>query len=270
MLSQQTGHPFQTFPPIPQSVGRDNTLEDYLARGCSAIEGWLLEPAVRMTVAMAEVQRSFVAPGPVCEIGVWQGRYAALLSFVSAEPRPVIAVDCFTHVPDRDQQIRRLHQNINMWFRRPKLVQIVEKNSRDVTADELIRLGGGKFQFISVDGDHTMLGALHDLRLAGCMLAPGGIAAIDDIMNPTCPGVVEAVVRYSLDSQASLAPVAIAGNKLFMTQNSYCDRFRQMITEMCLANALGPASRPILDFKAQMQSLDIPVRFLGQEILVHP
>ena len=65
------------------------------------------------------------------------------------------------------------------------------------------------------------------MKLAEQMLAPGGIVAVDDIMNPTCPGVVEAVIRYSIESQDSLAPLAIVGNKLFMTQKSDCDRFRQ-------------------------------------------
>jgi hypothetical protein len=270
MISQETRQPSLTVPPIPKSVDRENTLDDYLARGYSAIEGWLLDPAVRVTLALAEIQRSCTDSGPVCEIGVWQGRYLALLSFVSAEPRPVIGVDCFTHVADRDQQISRVYQNINAWFRRPKLARVVQKNSRDVTADELIRMGGGKFQFISVDGDHTMPGCLHDMNLAEQMLAPGGIVAVDDIMNPTCPGVVEAVVRHSIESQASLGPVAIVGNKLFMTQNSYCDRFRQALLEMCRVGTVGPASRPILDFQVQMESLQIPVRFLGQDVLVHP
>jgi hypothetical protein len=254
-----------------KGLGDDgNSLDDYLNRGYSAIEGWLLEPAVRATLALAEIQRSFMEPGPVCEIGVWQGRYLALLSFVSAEPRSVIAIDMFTHVPDRDRQIGRLYQNIEAWCRQPRLVRVLQENSKDVRAEDLIRIAGGKIQFFSVDGDHTMPGCLHDLELADKSLAAGGIVAVDDIMNPTCPGVVEAVVRYSLEPLASIAPIALVGNKLFMTQKSYCERYRERLEAMCLAEALGPASRPILDFKAQMESLDIPVQFLGQEILVHP
>jgi hypothetical protein len=275
MLQQQAGTTLWNPPAVPHaanghSANNDNTLENYLAYGYTAIEGWLLEPAVKLTLALAEIQRSFVEPGPVCEIGVWQGRFLALLSYVSAEPRPVIAVDKFTHVADRDQQIGRLYQNINKSFRRPKLVKVVQKDSRDVTADELIRMGGGKFQFISVDGDHTMAGCLHDLHLADRMLAPGGIVAVDDIMNPTCPGVVESVVRYSLEAHAPYVPIAIVGNKLFMTQKSYCERFRQRVLEMCRGGALGESSRPILDFHAQMEALSIPVRFLGHDVLVHP
>ena len=146
----------------------------------------------------------------------------------------------------------------------------MQKNSLNVTADEPIRTGGGKFQFISVDGDHTMPGCLHDMNLAEQMLAPGGIVAVDDIMNPTCPGVVEAVVRHSIESQASLAPVAIVGNKLFMTQNFLLRPLPAVLLEMCRAGKVGPASRPILDFQAQMESLQIPVQFLGQDVFVHP
>jgi hypothetical protein len=252
------------------SGDRDNRLEDYLSGGWETVDGWLFEPAVHFTLALAEIQKTFIPPGPVCEIGVWQGRYAALLSFLSPEPQPVIAVDCFTHVPDRELQIRRLHDNIQKWFRRPQLVQVVQKNSREVTAGELIALGGGKFQFISVDGDHTMPGCLYDMRLAEEMLADGGIVAVDDIMNPTCPGVVDAVMRYTLEANTALAPMGIVGNKLFMTQATHCERFRQGILEQCRQGTLKSASRPILDFRAQMEALQIPVRFLDQEVIVHP
>jgi hypothetical protein len=257
-----------SFPATPEK--RQNSLENFLAAGYGAIEGWLLEPAVHMTLALADIQRSLVPAGPVCEIGVWQGRYLALLSFVSAELQPVIGVDMFTHVADRDLQISRLYHNINAWFQYPKQVRIVQKDSRLLTSQELLELGKGQFKFISVDGDHTLPGCLHDLRLADQVIAPAGIVAVDDIMNPTCPGVIEAVMRYGSEPGCQLAPFAIVGNKLFMTQPQWCDQFRRSLLDRCTSGAVGPASRPILDFQRQMDSLRIPVRFLGQEILVHP
>jgi hypothetical protein len=256
---------------LPKLGGeRENSLDDYLARGYPSIEGWLLEPALQLTLALAKIQSARMPAGPVCEIGVWQGRYLSLLSFVSATPMPVVGVDMFTHVADRDVQMSRLFKNINAWCRRPKLVRIIQKNSRDVTADELLKAGGGKFQFVSVDGDHTRVGCLNDLRLASAITAPGGIVAVDSAMNATCPGVIEAVVLHSQEATSTLAPLAIVGNKLFMTQPEHCAAYRQALLEVCQGPSLGQAGRSILDFDAQMQSLQIGVELLGQKILVLP
>ena len=256
---------------LPKFGGdRENSLDNYLTEGFANIDGWLHEPALQVTLAIGRIQAAQMAPGPVCEIGVWQGRYLALLSFLGKTAQPIIGVDMFTHVPDRDMQIGRLYKNINAFFRRPQSVRIIQKNSRDVSAEELISAGGGKFNFISVDGDHTMPGCLHDLKLATRIAASGGVVAVDDIFNPTCPGVIEAVMRYCIEPTAALAPFAIVGNKLFMTQAGHCESYRQGILNQCAAGELGASSRPILDFEAQMQVLQIGVDFMGQKVLVHP
>jgi hypothetical protein len=55
------------------------------------MRGWLSMPAVEASLMLAELQRQFMTPGPVCEIGVWEGRYLTLLSFLPAEPQPCSA-----------------------------------------------------------------------------------------------------------------------------------------------------------------------------------
>ena len=70
----------------------ENPISRYLLDGYSTIQGWLMEGARDLTLALGEVQRTAgVAPGPILEIGVWKARYLCLLSFVPAEPTPVIA-----------------------------------------------------------------------------------------------------------------------------------------------------------------------------------
>jgi hypothetical protein len=269
-LQQSAGSAVASVLAAVHPTGRINTLENYLAKGYHTINGWLHETAVHATLAFADIQRSFVKAGPVCEIGVWEGRYLALLSFLSGEPQAVIGVDPFIHSGDRDRQIARLYQNINAFFHRPKLVRVLQKQSRDVSDDELIRTGGDKFQFVSVDGDHTMAGCLHDLHLADRVLAPGGIVAVDDILNVRCPGVIESMVRYSLGSPTPLAPIAIIGNKLFLTQRAYHKRYRNAFLEKCRSGELGEASQRIIDYEAEMESMKIPLLLLGHEVAVDP
>lgn len=245
-----------------------NSLAAYLNEGYDHIAGWLHQRAVDATLAIGEIQRDLNVGGPICEIGVWQGRYLTLLSFLAPEGQRIVGVDPFVHVQDRDAQLARFHENIRRFASRPPLVTVLERRSETLSADELLAAGGGHFQFVSVDGDHTMAGCLHDLRLAEQVLAPGGVVAVDDICNMTCPGVIEATVRYGSTGAAALAPFLIAGNKLFMTQRSWCAQYRGDLLARARAGALGSASGPIADFDARMSALDVPVLFLDEPVLV--
>jgi hypothetical protein len=245
-----------------------NSLDTYLNEGYQHIAGWLHQSAVDATLGIGDIQREAGVAGPICEIGVWEGRYLTLLSFLPPGEQRIVGVDPFIHVPDRAAQLARLHQNIDQYACRPPLVTILERGSESLSAAELIFLGGGRYQFASVDGDHTMAGCLRDLWLVEQLLAPGGVIAVDDICNMTCPGVVEAAVRYGTSPGATLAPFLIAGNKLFMTQRAECTRYRSKLLARARAGALGTVSAPVADFDARMNALDVPVRFLDEPILV--
>jgi hypothetical protein len=127
---------------------------------------------------------------------------------------------------------------------------------------------GAPCQFVSVDGDHTMEGAMHDLELAEAITAPGGIVALDDIPNFSCPGVTEAIMRHALDEGHALAPFLLVSNKLFLTQKSYCQTYRQEVMARAERSPDGEWGHKVLTHRNRMRSLAVPVRFLGQELLV--
>jgi hypothetical protein len=246
----------------------ENSLQDYLSKGYEEIAGWLHTPAVEATLLLAEIQRAHVAPGPVCEIGVWEGRYLSLLSFLPATPQRVLAIDPLIHGGNREQQLARLQRNIATYTRRPDLVTLLEKDSKQVPPSEILNLLGAPCQFVSVDGDHTMEGAMHDLAIAEAITAPGGIVALDDIPNFSCPGVTEGVMRHTLDDRHQLAPFLLVANKLFMTQKEYCETYRRELIAAADSGKAGKWGQQVLNHRSRMHGLSIPVRFLGQELLV--
>ncbi|MGE0813474.1 MAG: class I SAM-dependent methyltransferase [Vicinamibacterales bacterium] len=254
--------------PAPASPAEAAALARYLDEGYHLINGWLHPAAVDMTVALGHLLRRAGGAGPILEIGVWQGRYLSLLSFLGEAGQPLVAIDPFVHVTDRDRQIAALRANVARYAWRPERLRLIERYSGRMTPADLLEAGGAPFQFISVDGDHTMAGCLHDLRLAEAALAPGGIVAVDDIANMSCPGVVEATVRYGVTPGATLAPFALAGNKLFMTQRAHCATYRGALLAMAQAGQLGAASRAILNFDAKMRSIGVPVMMLDEPILI--
>ena len=246
----------------------ENTLDAYLREGFSAMRGWLFMPAVEATLMVAEVQRQFMKPGPVCEIGVWEGRYLNLLSFLPAEPQPALGIDPFIHGGDRDAQLRRVRGNIARYARQPELVTLLEEYSAQVTAKDVLARTGAPCQFVSVDGDHTMEGCLYDLRLAEAITARAGIVSVDDFPNLTCPGVAEATIRYLLDPLARLAPFLMVANKLFLAHREYVDPYRQAVVERCRAGHGGQWGKKVLDYYDQMNAMRIPVRLVGHDLLV--
>ncbi|MEZ5290589.1 MAG: class I SAM-dependent methyltransferase [Vicinamibacterales bacterium] len=254
--------------PAPGSPAEAGALARYLDEGYHLINGWLHPSAVDVTLALGRLLRQSGMTGPVLEIGVWQGRYLSLLSFLGRADQPLVAVDPFVHVPERARQIATLRENLARYAWRPERISLHERFSGEMTPADLLEAGGAPFQFISVDGDHTMPGCLHDLRLAEATLAPGGIVAVDDIANMSCPGVVEATVRHGVTPGATLAPFALAGNKLFMTQRAHCAAYREALLAMARAGQLGAASHAILNFDAKMRSIGIPVMMLDEPILI--
>ena len=260
------------------SASTENELEKYLSEGFHAIRGWLYLPAVHATLLLADIQSTLMGPGPVCEIGVWEGRYLTLLSFVPSAPRRVLGIDPFIHASGtahadaeaRRWQVARVRANLAHYARRPALVSLLERDSRQVTAEEIIARLGGRCQFVSVDGDHTAEGCLHDLQLAEAITLPGGIVSVDDIPNMTCPGVIEGVMRHCLEPASILAPFLSVANKLFLTHKDLCETYRQAILARAREGRAGEWGASALAYHEQMQTMRVPVRFLGQDLLVCP
>ena len=60
------------------------------------------------------------------------------------------------------------------------------------------------FDLITVDGDHSIAGAMDDLRHVAPRLRVGGVLVFDDTANPYCPGLMRVWEKF-LDSVPDLA-----------------------------------------------------------------
>jgi predicted O-methyltransferase YrrM len=248
----------------------ENPLSAYLLDGYHKIEGWLMEPARDITLALADLQKEYVDSGPVLEIGVWKARYLCLLSFLPANAEKVIGLDPIVGVGNREAHIAALRQNIAMWSRRPDLVTLYEERSENVDPQKLLQMAGNKFQFISIDGSHLKEHVLVDLTIAEATLADGGIVAMDDIANPIAPGVWEAYIRYGMNGQALLKPIVNAGNKLFLTQRQYAQEYRENLLQRCEAGRVGKPGTRLVEHRNMMNHINQPMRLFGEEVLVAP
>ena len=248
----------------------ENNIENYLNEGYESIHGWLLRPALDVTSGIRQVQRSRFEPRAICEIGVWQGRYLTLLSFFPEVDKPIVGIDPIIHVPDREFQIRLLNNNIKKYARFPNSVNIIYDFSCNLTAECLLEIGRGEYNFISVDGDHTANVCYGDLLLCEKILHRSGIVAVDDFPNPGCPGVIDAVYRYAGEHETGLSPVALAGNKLFLAFPEYVEFYQSELNKMSSRGDLGDTGKKILNYKFEMDQLNICLKILGRPVIICP
>ena len=148
-------------------------------------------------------------PGPILEIGTLYGLFSPALvrSFRRAgEFRELTVVD-----PLAGEQLqggRAIHRDASG---APVIESVVRRNAAEFgLADEQFRLitglstdegvrttaGDRTYAVVVIDGDHYEAGVAADLRWVETILAPGGVAVMDDYGDRKWPGVEKAVQGY--------------------------------------------------------------------------
>jgi hypothetical protein len=147
--------------------------------------------------------------GPILEIGTLHGLFSPTLVRSLrrvGQFRGLTVVDPFTghqmqggvDIPT-DPSGTPVYEHIARWnFRELGLaddeVRIVNGFSTDPEVQAVA--GDRKYAIVIVDGDHFEDGVGKDLRWVETILAPGGIAILDDYGDPKWPGVEAATTKY--------------------------------------------------------------------------
>lgn len=193
-------------------------LLDYCANGQHAIEGWLQEDALLLTLALHRQQRSAGMAGGVAEIGVHHGKFFVALALLCEGDERALAVDVFEdqHLnPEGSGHGDRavFEANLARWGVAER-AEVRRQDSLTLTPDEVRGAAGGGARLFSVDGSHSLRHTLNDLHVAAASLAPGGVVLLDDFLHAGWLGVTEAAVLLLHGDAPPLAPLAICGGKL--------------------------------------------------------
>ena len=209
----------------PQRPETPDAFRKFLVSQVDPIPGWLHMEAALLTEHLARVQRSLGIAGPTLEIGVFKGKYLAVLYALSENDERVIGVDLFVGSEDTAKDVRAVHDNVARACGDSRRLDVVVADSLKLDAAALARHTGGPARFISIDGGHTREIVFKDLESATPLLARGGIMALDDVYNFTTPGVAEGVANFFLSRKPALAPFAACYNKLFVTHPDFHARY---------------------------------------------
>lgn len=239
------------------------------------IEGWLSARATIFTQHLIQYQRENGWITGVLELGVYRGKYLALLAQqVVGTGVPVVGVDAFLErfgvkleEPWRLQAENQIRDAVARVAGSMDTLTLVDAYSRDVTVDHL-RAICPAYSFISVDAGHDADDVEQDAALAGAVLSDDGVIAFDDVYNAVCPGVAEGFMRYMMRPDANLAPFATSGNKVFVCRpdvhRAYCDFSK------ALARTIGAASPAFARTSGLLETHeanDWSPRVLGYEVV---
>jgi predicted O-methyltransferase YrrM len=203
------------------------------------VPGWLEQGAAIRTMDMLDYQERNGITGSLLEIGVWCGRYLSILlrSAVRTNSR-VVGVDLFTEPTRAEVQatIQPLLANSQA------IAILLQCASVELDAGELLKHLAAKARFISVDGSHDRNDVYLDLCLAEQLIAPGGIVAVDDFINPCAFGVNEATHLFFARPRR-VVPWAYIENKLFLCQPPWAQRYRHMLETIVTQDSIERHSK---------------------------
>jgi hypothetical protein len=201
------------------------------------IAGWCSPYIFQTLHPIAEFQRSIGFTAPVCEIGVFQGKFFTALMKTSGLSAGHYAIDVF------DMQEFNLDyagagnraaflKNVALAGEDPDLVTCIERDSTTFRQGELTRIREtvGGFSIFSVDGCHMVQHTINDMQVAMELTADKGVIFVDDYYNPSWPGVHEAVCKMYLTGNPVYVPFCYNQNKLALCHIGYHARYLDYLT----------------------------------------
>ncbi|MFK8111131.1 MAG: class I SAM-dependent methyltransferase [Rubripirellula sp.] len=216
---------------------QESALADYVSTGHRSTPGWLWQSAAYITAILGMKQLEDDLQGNLGEIGVWQGRYLYLLGLLSRDDEKIVGIDSFVHSPDPVAFAKRVEDQFANGVNTSGKLTLIKEDSTKLSPQRVDSLASGKFRLFSVDGGHLADEVLSDSNLVSQMMVPGGIMILDDILNSTCPGVIEGTLDFLKSEQGSqFAAFCLVGNKLLVTDKESAEGYRKHLLDVINAN----------------------------------
>lgn len=193
----------------------------YVNDGLRRIPGWFAKDDAVLFMAIDQALKRAGVRGALLEIGVYQGASAILLGYIRQPGERFVVCDIFDQAASSEEsgiEQRRWYAdltragfeaNYRRWHR--DLPEIVAAPSSTLDQPQYEKV----FRFVHVDGSHVYEDVREDVRLAGGLVADGGVVVFDDYCNSMLPGVACAV--WEAVGGGSLLPFAATEAKLYCT-----------------------------------------------------
>jgi Methyltransferase domain len=229
------------------------------------VNGWLMQPATELTAYLFNVGLG----GNVLELGVYHGKYLALLYYLSGSSNSrLLGVDAFIGSPDIELSKSYISHNVRVVCGDSDRLSLICADTMCLTRERVLGLLPEPIVFISVDAGHEAENLTNDLELSATLLAPGGIIAVDDAFNHSTPGAIEGTCRYfEQKNRGRLAPFAHCYNKLFLTTPDHHFYYLQLASRFIQEFQDRSYCAKTLRRKQENDQMGFVPRFFSYEIL---
>jgi Methyltransferase domain len=190
------------------------------------VEGWFFPIDAHLFATTDATQKRMNVRGNLFEIGAHRGKSAIFLAHLASRQEILGVCDLF------DQQELNVdhsgcgsrvlfEKNMRMHARTTNL-RVFAKPSAQLTPEDTTTI----CRFFHIDGGHRPQDVYTDLETADRALLPHGVVAVDDVFNPSWPGVSEGVYRFLSERPKVFAPIAIGGNKVLFARPGMAQHYR--------------------------------------------
>lgn len=174
----------------------------------AGIEGMFSTFSMQIMDAVLAQQARMGCTGHILEFGVWRGRSACLLSgHVRDGERPVLC--------DIGQYLTE--EVLGRLYVRPEFVLGSSAGFRHVMDLGPLR---GRVRFAHVDSSHSYQDTLAEMRLVDELLAPDGVACLDDFANLNYSQILPAVFRYLSTTDTNLEFFLVSNDKGYLCRRA--------------------------------------------------
>ncbi len=189
-----------------------------------AIPGWLAREMLVTLDSLLDFQKQKKVSGHHLEIGVYRGRLAALMNLHRARKEQLFLVDPVMpkdeikgYLADTGADMENIHY-------------------LDIFSQQLPAVQGwaslaSTMRFIHIDGEHTRVAVLHDLRAAEPLLRDNGIIVVDDFFNAQYPQVTQGVFEYCAANTDRIVLLMHGFNKVILCRPKYYAFYQSWLTE---------------------------------------
>jgi hypothetical protein len=219
------------------------------------IAGWCSPHVFQVLQPIAYFQQSIGLAQPVCEIGVFRGKFFLSMLKASGVAKGHHAIDVFGQQEfnldfSGAGDLEAFRASIALAGEDPDCVTCIARDSTTLRPADLqaIRAVAGGFALFSIDGCHRVEHTVNDLRIAMELTADAGVIFVDDYYNPDWPGVHEAVCRIYVTGSPVYVPLAYIANKLLLCHIGYHQRYLDFLESSVTQHFPDTGIKPVTMF----------------------
>lgn len=198
------------------------------------IEGMTSIFSMRVMDAVLSHQRTAGVTGNLIEFGVYKGKSAAVISaHVAADERFILV--------DVDRQITP--ETMSRLFAPAEFVSgRSEDFSREYRGFSRLRRSA---RFMHIDSSHRYRTTLAEMKLLDRLLAPDGVACLDDYTNLNYSQILPAIFKHLYTSRSDLTMFLVTNEKAYLCRKPFFRSYANFVLRELHAEMMARGSDPL-------------------------